>query len=43
MSLKKGRSKATIEKNIKKLIDEKYPAKQAVAIAYERAGRSKKK
>jgi len=43
MPLKKGRSKATIEKNIKKLIDEKYPAKQAVAIAYERAGRSKKK
>ena len=43
MPLKKGRSPATIQKNIKKLIDEKYPPKQAVAIAYERAGRSKKK
>ena len=41
MPLKKGRSKATIEKNIKKLIDEKYPPKQAVAIAYERAGKKK--
>ena len=43
MPLQKGRSKATIEKNIKKLIDEKYPPKQAVAIAYQRAGKSKKK
>lgn len=43
MPLQKGRSKATIQKNIRKLIEEKYPAKQAVAIAYERAGKPKKK
>lgn len=42
MPLEKGKSKAAIERNIKKLIDEKYPPKQAVAIAYEKAGKSKK-
>jgi len=42
MPLKKGKSKKTIEANVKKLIDEGYPPKQAVAIAYERAGKSRK-
>lgn len=43
MPLKKGSSKIVIQKNIQKLIKEKYPAKQAVAIAYNVAGKSKTK
>ena len=41
--LKKGSSDETISKNIEKLMHEGYPQKQAVAIAMENAGRSKKK
>jgi len=42
MPLKKGRGKATIQSNIKKLKGEGYPAKQALAIAYSTAKKKKK-
>lgn len=43
MPLQKGSSKATIQKNIKTEIKAGKPAKQAAAIAYSVAGKSKKK
>lgn len=42
MPLKKGSSKTAIRSNIKRLIKEGKPANQAVAIAYSKAGKSKK-
>jgi hypothetical protein len=43
MPLKKGSSKAVIGKNISKLRHEGYPQKQAIAVAFSKAGRSKNK
>lgn len=43
MPLKKGKSNKVVSSNIKKLMDEGYPQRQATAIALENAGKSKKK
>lgn len=43
MPLKKGRSKATISQNIAELVRSVRDPKQAAAIAYATAGRSRKK
>lgn len=43
MPLKRGSSKKTINSNVGKLRREGYPAKQAVAIAYSKAGKSRRR
>lgn len=43
MPIAKGKSDVTVGKNIKMLVKEGKPLKQAVAIALSSAGRSKEK
>lgn len=42
MPLKSGSSDKVISENIRRLIKEGYPRRQAIAIAYRKAGKDKK-
>ena len=41
--LKKGKSKKIISQNISEMMHAGHPQKQSIAIAYKKAGRSRKK
>ena len=43
MPLKKGKSSKVVSGNIQELMRSGYPQKQSVAIALDKAGKSKKK
>lgn len=43
MPLKKGYSQATFQENVRKLVREGYPVKQAVAIAYSIKRKAKRR
>lgn len=42
MPLKTGKSKETVGQNIAQLRKENYPEKQAIAIAFSKAGKTQK-